>query len=79
MITNFRTGKLGFISGDVRGVTKIKLNGLNKDDLEVMKIDNNKTLLWGKKNDLDLYTLFKQDTYFAILDGSFHKDQLTFI
>ncbi|MEG4071931.1 VWA domain-containing protein [Microcoleus sp. Pol14C2] len=80
MITNFRTGKLGSIStGDVRGVTKIKLNGLTKDDLEVVKIDDNKTLLWGKKNDLDLYTLFKQDTYFAILDGSFNKDQLTFI
>jgi Ca2+-binding RTX toxin-like protein len=81
IITNFRTGKLlGFIStGDTRGVTKIKLNGLTPGNLEVMKIDNNKTLLWSKKNDLDLYTAFKQDTYFAILDGSFNKDQLTFI
>ncbi|MDQ2098764.1 MAG: VWA domain-containing protein [Tychonema bourrellyi B0820] len=81
IITNFRTGKLlGFIStGDARGVTKIKLNGLIPGNLEVMKIDNNKTLLWSQKNDLDLYTVFKQDTYFAILDGSFNKDQLTFI
>jgi Ca2+-binding RTX toxin-like protein len=80
IITNFRTGKVGSISiGDSRGVTKIKLNGLTPGQLDVLIIDNNKTLLWSKKNDLDLYTAFKQDTYFAILDGSFNKNQLTFI